>query len=128
MKNIEYYRTPADSVPGVKELQDKINNWSWSIPEGKTEITLEEARSIIKEFNTFESSLQNRIDRLVWDEEEKRLRELYLDLCSDLNIDPESIQTKELFRRATIKYPHIVSFIIEQFKKDVNIFIKNEVV
>jgi hypothetical protein len=125
MKNISYYRASGESDEAIL-IKASIDNWRWKIPEGQTEISVEEAKRIVSEFNTFESTQRRKLDRLELSETEIKRQELYQDICTDMEVDPEDVRIKELFRRACIKNPFMVNAIHDQFTKDIKLFIKNE--
>ena len=125
MKNINYYRATGDSDEALI-IKSNIENWKWKMPEGQTELTVEEAKRIVSEFNIFESAQRRKLDRLELRESESKREELYLDTCNDLGVDPEDTRIKELFRRVCLRHPFMVSAIHEQFVKDIKLFIKNE--
>lgn len=127
MKNISYYTTTGDSDEALA-IKSSIENWRWKISEGQTELTVEEAKRIVSEFNTFESVQRRKLDRLELREAEAKREELYLDTCKDLGVDPEDARIRELFKRICTKNPFIMRVIYEQFVKDIKLFIKNEVV
>ncbi len=121
MKDFKYYRAGDDTIPEIMELKEKT--WEWKIPEGKKVITKDDLTAITQDLRNFELRGYREVDRLRDDIKKSRTEEFYLDVCSELGVDPKSEKVRELFKRAKIDNPFSITLLYERFTKDIKFFI-----
>lgn len=121
MKDFKYYKAGDDTIPEIMELKEKT--WEWKIPEGKKVITKDDLVAITQDLRNFELRGYREIDHLRDDAKKSRTEEFYLDVCSELGVDPESEKVRELFKRAKIDNPFSITLLYERFTKDIRFFI-----
>ena len=126
MKNFDYYGATKILNSEIRDLEKE--EWTWKIPEGKTEITEEDLREIQRDYTNYYVKKDRKLDHLKNDLKEARLEEFYQDICKDEGIDPDDPRVRKLFLQARGDNPFSIALMYERFKSDIDLFIKYEMV
>ena len=124
MKNFDYYGATKILNSEIRDLEKE--EWTWKIPEGKTEITEEDLREIQRDYTNYYVKKDRKLDHLKNDLKEARLEEFYQDICKDEGIDPDDPRVRKLFLQARGDNPFSIALMYERFKSDIDLFIKYE--
>ena len=126
MKNFDYYRATRTPSQEIQNLEKE--EWTWKIPEGKTEITREDLKEIQGSYNTYYVQKDRKLAHMKEDLKETRLEEFYQDVCKDEGVSPDDPRVRKLFLLARGDNPFSIALMYERFKSDIDLFIKYGVV
>ena len=126
MKDFNYYGATKILNSEIRDLEEE--EWTWKIPEGKTEITREDLREIQRDYTNYYVKKDRKLAHLKDDLKEARLEEFYQDVCKDEKINPDDPRVRRLFLQARGDNPFSIALMYERFKSDIDLFIKYEVV
>lgn len=126
MKDFDYYRANRTPSPEIEELEKE--EWTWKIPEGKTEITKDDLNEIRGSYNTYSVQKDRKLAHMKEDLREQRMEEFYQDICKDEQIDPNDPRVQKLFLLARSDNPFSIALLYERFIADIKLFIKYDTV